>query len=84
MYISLDKRRYLDSVVMDWKLWGDPMHPEEEITLYLDRVEVGLDDVFVFAKTPRRKSRGWMSLRKYISEGGDLDTLLNQMEEWRP
>jgi len=74
--------KYKNNVALDYKATGDNTHhPENEITIFGNGIKLTGDDVVIRAKLPTKKSTSWMSLSKFIKDGGDIQTFLDEMWE---
>lgn len=79
--IRLNKDKYINNVVFDYRACGNIYYPEQEITLYGKNIKLTGDDVMVYTTTPKRKTKKWITLNQYISEDGNTEKLISQMEK---
>ena len=72
--IRLNKDKYINNVVFDYRACGSSYYPEQEVTIHSDNIEITGDDVMVYSKK-------WMSLNQYISKGGNPQDLIDGMKK---
>jgi len=77
--LKLDKDNYSDNVVFDYRACGSKYYPEQEVTIYGGGVKLTGDNVMVNTKTPKRKTKKWMTFNQFKSEGGSTEEFINQM-----
>ena len=77
--LKINKDKYLDNVIFDYRVCGSTSWPEQEISIIGSNIKLTGDDVMVYGVTPKRKNKKWLSLSEYINEGGSQQELMDQM-----
>jgi len=74
--VRVSKSKYLDSVVFDYRVTQDPLHPEQEITLRMKGIRLTVDDVLVYLE----KERKWVTVKECIEKGYKFEDIVGQMK----
>ena len=77
--LKIGKDQYLPNVALDYRVCGDDMHPEEEITITGNGIKLTGDNVMVYTMPPGKKRRKWMSYNDFIIAGGDYGSIISSM-----
>lgn len=77
--LKIPRDKFKDNVILDHRLTGAAFTPEEEVTIVGNDITLTGDDVMVNAKTPKRKTKKWISFTQFKSEGGITEDLMKQM-----
>jgi hypothetical protein len=77
--LKIPREKFEDNVIMDYRLTGTGVRPEQEVTIVGNDINLTGNDIMVNANTPKRKTKKWMTFTQFKSEGGETQNLIDQM-----
>ena len=78
--LKIPREKFGDNVIMDYRSTGSGYIPEEEVTIVGNGMTLTGDDIMVHAKTPKRKTKKWMTFNEFKTEGGNVvDDIIREM-----
>lgn len=82
--LRLNKDRYLPNVILDYRVTGEKYRPEEEMTILQRNIKLKPEDIFVYTIPKGKKRKSWVSLGKFLSDGGTKEELYKNISKGSP
>ena len=77
--LKIPREKFKNNVIMDYRVCGSKFTPEEEVTIVGNGITLSDEDIMIHSKTPKRKTKKWMTLKQFIEEEGNIKQFIEEM-----